>query len=86
MNKYKDKTIELSGVVKAVYGTSDPMVGLVAGKRTLGLTCVMADKGSKPQVAERQTVKIKGLWAAYGELPALYNRVVVETGSEPAGR
>lgn len=82
--KYKDKTIELSGVVKAVYNDDPGIVGLAAGKRTLGLPCVMIEKEPWARVAPGQTVKLKGSWPAFGDLPALCECVIVEAGPNPA--
>lgn len=82
--KYKGKTIELSGVVAAVYGEETAFIGLVAGKRTRGLPCVMIDKEPWSTVAPGQTIKLRGPWATYGELPALYDCVIVEAGPNPA--
>jgi hypothetical protein len=44
----------------------------------------MIDKEPWARVAPGQTVKLKGPWAAYGDLPALFDCVIVEAGPNPA--
>jgi hypothetical protein len=82
--KYEGKTIELSGVIADIYGDDDAAyVGLIAGKRILGLPCVMIDKEPWAQLAVGQTVKLRGQWAI-SQKPALFKCEIVEAGPNPA--
>jgi len=82
--KYKGKIIELSGVVERLYGDEPAFIGLHAGKRRLGLPCVMTDKEPWARVARGQTVKLRGSWATQGDLPALYDCMIVDAGPNSA--
>ena len=82
--KYKDKTIKLTGVVKAVYGDEPAFVGLVGGKEPLGLTCVMIEKEPWLRLAAGQMVTLRGSGTTDGGQPALYHCVIVDAGPNPA--
>jgi hypothetical protein len=73
--KYKDKVIELSGVVKS-FGFDESHFVLEGT-----VVCAMADPTASTKVVPGQKVKVKGKFHDQAVVPTLLSSVFVETGS-----
>ncbi len=85
--KYQGKTLDLSGVVKAVGDDgagNNGLVEMVNGSGSLGLPCYTVDKEPYARLAPGQTVKLQGVWPKNASEPRLRDGVIVEAGPSPA--
>jgi hypothetical protein len=80
--KYKDKVIELTGVVDSFGkdGSGGAHVMLVAADVLDRVFCVTAEEEPWSVVVPGQKIKIKGKWPEFSVSPALIACVFVETG------